>query len=69
MIRQAFAEKIPGVTKLIIAQRVASVQESDLILIMDGGSIVAQGDHETLLATSTIYREVYESQTKKEDEQ
>ncbi len=64
MIRKAFAEEIPGTTKLIIAQRVASVQESDLILVMDGGKVVAQGDHETLLATSSIYREVYESQAK-----
>ena len=64
MIRKAFAEEIPGTTKLIIAQRVASVQEADLILVMDGGKVVAQGDHETLLKTSDIYREVYESQMK-----
>jgi len=64
MIRKAFAEEIPGTTKLIIAQRVASVQESDLILVMDGGHIVAVGQHEDLLQTSHIYREVYESQTK-----
>ena len=64
MIRQAFREEIPGTTKLIIAQRVASVQEADLILIMDGGTVVAQGNHDQLLATSAIYREVYESQKK-----
>jgi len=64
MIRKAFAEEIPGTTKLIIAQRVASVQESDLILVMDGGRIVAKGKHEELLQTSDIYREVYESQVK-----
>jgi len=64
MIRKAFAEEIPGTTKLIIAQRIASVQESDLILVMDGGHIVAVGQHEDLLQTSHIYREVYESQTK-----
>ena len=64
MIRKAFAEEIPGTTKFIIAQRVASVQEADVILVMDGGQVVAQGDHETLLATSQIYREVYESQVK-----
>ena len=64
MIRKAFAEEIPGTTKLIIAQRVASVQEADLILVMDGGQVVAQGNHETLLKTSQIYREVYESQVK-----
>ena len=67
-IRQAFAQEIPGVTKLIIAQRVASVQDADLILVMDGGSVVAQGDHKTLLETSQIYREVYESQVKGGDE-
>ena len=63
-IRKAFAEEIPGTTKLIIAQRVASVQDADLILIMENGTIAAQGTHETLLATSQIYREVYESQVK-----
>ncbi len=64
MIRQAFREEIPDTTKLIIAQRVASVQEADLILVLDGGRVVAQGNHETLLKTSDIYREVYESQVK-----
>ncbi len=64
MIRKAFAEEIPGTTKLIIAQRVASVQDADLILVLDGGRIAAQGDHKTLLETSQIYREVYESQVK-----
>ena len=67
-IRKAFAEEIPNTTKLIIAQRVASVQEADLILVMDGGQVVAQGTHETLLETSAIYREVYESQVKGGDE-
>ena len=64
MIRKAFAQQIPDTTKLIIAQRVASVQDADLILVMDGGRIVASGRHEELLQTSQIYREVYESQTK-----
>ena len=64
MIRKAFAEEIPGTTKLIIAQRVASVQDSDLILVMENGGISAMGTHEELLKTSNIYREVYESQTK-----
>ena len=63
-IREAFREEIPGVTKLIIAQRVASVQDADLILVLDGGKLVAQGTHDTLLETSDIYREVYESQVK-----
>ena len=64
MIRKAFAEEIPNTTKLIIAQRVASVQDADLILVLDGGKVVAQGTHETLLTSSDIYREVYESQVK-----
>lgn len=63
LIRKGFAEYIPSTTKIIIAQRVASVQNADMILIMDGGTIVAKGTHETLLATSDIYREVYEQQT------
>ena len=64
MIRKAFAAEIPGTTKLIIAQRIASVQDSDLILVMDGGRVVASGKHDDLLQTSHIYREVFESQTK-----
>ncbi len=63
-IRQALAGEIPETTKIIIAQRIASVQACDLILVMDGGRIVAQGKHDELLKTSEIYREVYESQTK-----
>jgi len=63
-IRKAFAQEIPGTTKLIIAQRVASVQEADLILVLDGGRVAAQGTHDQLLQTSEIYREVYESQVK-----
>ncbi len=63
-IRAAFAQEIPGVTKLIIAQRVSSVQEADLILVLEGGRIVAQGKHDALLQNSPIYREVFESQTK-----
>jgi len=64
MIRKAFAEEIPGTTKLIIAQRVSSIQDADLIVVLDGGKIAATGDHESLLKTSDIYREVYESQVK-----
>ena len=64
MIRKAFAEEIPGTTKLIIAQRVASVQDADMILILEGGTVVDVGDHRTLLERCDIYREVYESQRK-----
>ena len=64
MIRQAFRMQIPDTTKLIIAQRVASVQDADLIVVLDGGKIAAAGKHEDLLQTSDIYREVYESQVK-----
>ena len=64
MIRKAFAEEIPGTTKLIIAQRVASVQDADMIIILDGGRVADVGDHQTLLQRSDIYREVFESQRK-----
>ena len=64
MIRKAFAEEIPGTTKLIIAQRVASVQDADMIIILDNGQISAVGTHEELLATSKIYQEVFYSQQK-----
>ena len=63
-IRQAFRTEIPDTTKFIIAQRVSSIQDADVIVVMDGGSISACGTHETLLKTSDIYREVYESQNK-----
>ena len=64
MIRQAFAEEIPGTTKLIIAQRVASVQDADMIIILDNGQVVTTGTHDELLRTSPIYQEVYYSQQK-----
>ena len=63
-IRQAFREEIPGTTKLIIAQRVSSVQDADMIIIMENGMVDAVGTHEELLDSSVIYREVYESQQK-----
>ena len=63
LIREGFKSYIPETTKIIIAQRVASVQDADLILVMDGGTIAAAGTHAELLQTSEIYREVYESQT------
>ena len=62
-IRKAFAEEIPGTTKLIIAQRVSSVQHADRIIVMQEGQIDGFGTHEELLASNEIYREVYESQT------
>ena len=64
MIRKAFREEIPGTTKLIIAQRVTSVQDADMIIVLDGGKISAVGTHEELLKTSSIYQEVYYSQQK-----
>ena len=67
LIRQGFREFIPETTKIIIAQRVASVQDADRIIVMDGGSISAVGTHEELLKTSEIYREEYTSQNKAGD--
>ena len=64
LIRQAFREEIPGTTKLIIAQRVASVQDADMIIILENGQIHAVGTHDELLQTSSIYQEVYYSQQK-----
>ena len=67
-IREAFAKKIPGVTKLIIAQRISSVQDADRIIVMNNGAIDAVGTHEELLRTNKIYQEVYNSQQKGEQE-
>ena len=62
-IRESFAKKIPGTTKLIIAQRISSVQGADRIIVMDDGKINGFGTHEELLKNNDIYRDVYESQT------
>ena len=63
-IRQAFRDEIPDTTKFIIAQRVASVEDADMIIVLDGGSINAIGTHQELLNSNDIYREVYMSQMK-----
>ena len=63
-IRDAFARKIPGITKIIIAQRISSVEGADRILVLDNGRIGAFDSHENLLKNSAIYQEIYESQVK-----
>lgn len=67
LIRKAFREEIPDTTKIIIAQRVASVEDADKIIVMEGGRIAAIGTHEELMQTSEEYRSVYESQTRHSD--
>lgn len=64
LIRKAFAEEIPETTKFIITQRISSVDDADKIIVMDDGKVLAVGNHEELLRTSTIYRETFESQQK-----
>lgn len=67
LIRKAMSEEIPDTTKIIIAQRVSSVEDADKIIVMDGGRIAQQGTHRQLLAADGIYREVYDSQTRSKE--
>ena len=64
LIRKAFREVIPGTTKLIIAQRISSVEDADLIIVLDDGKISAMGTNDELLQTSEIYKDIYETQKK-----
>ena len=64
LIRDAFKTEIPDTTKIIIAQRISSVQDADTILVMDCGRITAEGTHAELLAANPVYREMYQSQLK-----
>ena len=64
LIRRAFAEEIPDTTKIIIAQRISSVEHADKIVVLDGGRIESMGKHEELMEKSPIYREIYDSQNK-----
>ena len=69
LIRKAFAEEIPDTTKIIIAQRVSSVQDADQIVILDGGTVQDVGTHDELLAANTIYQEIYNQQNRKGGEE
>ena len=64
MIRKAFAEEIPNTTKIIIAQRISSVEDADVIVVLDDGKIDGVGAHNELIESNAIYKEIYESQTK-----
>ena len=68
LIRKAFREEIPDTTKIIIAQRVSSIEDSDQIIVLDSGKIVEHGDHEELMKLNGIYAEIYESQTRGKEE-
>ena len=68
LIRKAFKQEIPDTTKIIIAQRVASVEDADQIIVMDGGKIVEHGNHEELMKLNGIYAEIYNTQVKGKEE-
>jgi ATP-binding cassette subfamily B protein len=67
-VRDNIANSYPGLTKVIVSQRVSTIQDCDLILVLYGGKILASGKHEDLLSSSKLYRETFESQTRKEEE-
>ena len=69
LIRKGFKEYIPETTKIIIAQRISSIQDADLIIVMENGKIAQSGTHKELLECSEIYREIYDAQTKSKSEQ
>ena len=64
LIRRAFREEIPDTTKIIVAQRISSIQDADIIIVLDDGKINGMGTHDELVESNEIYKEVYESQTK-----
>lgn len=68
LIRKAFREEIPDTTRIIIAQRISSVQDCDNIIVLDGGRIVEQGSHDQLIAANGIYKEIFDSQTMRKEE-